>query len=116
MLIIESSLIQTGESHLNCCGFGFNGFDEKTKKPKWDLLSCVDIIPFEVGRFLFFLFIFSKSSHSLRSPLTHRQLAGSMKTGLDYWNKTTQTWLRFVAYDRVNKFKLLNTYLLSALW
>lgn len=37
-----------GESHLNCCGFGFNGFDEVTKKPKWDLLSCVDIIPFEV--------------------------------------------------------------------
>lgn len=36
------------ESHLNCCGFGFNGFDEQTGKSKWNLVSTIDILSFEV--------------------------------------------------------------------
>jgi len=35
---------------------------------------------------------------------------------LEYWNKTTQVWLRRTAYDRNRKYKLLLTYTLSALW
>jgi lysophospholipid acyltransferase 1/2 len=36
-----------GETLTNACGFGFNGFDEQ-KNPKWDLISSVDIVSFEV--------------------------------------------------------------------
>jgi len=35
---------------------------------------------------------------------------------LEFWNKTTQVWLRRTAYERNTKHKLLLTYILSALW
>lgn len=44
------------------------------------------------------------------------QFGLSLRSCLLAWNKTTQSWLRFVAYDRTPKYKLLFTYLLSALW
>ena len=37
-----------GETLTNASGFGFNGFDENNN-PKWDLISSVDIVDFEVG-------------------------------------------------------------------
>lgn len=36
------------ESHLNCSGFGLSAFDEETGKSKWDLVSTIDILSFEV--------------------------------------------------------------------
>ena len=35
----------------NASGLGFNGYDPKGQ-PKWDLISNVDIINFEVKRFV----------------------------------------------------------------
>ncbi|GIY13449.1 lysophospholipid acyltransferase 2 [Caerostris extrusa] len=57
---------------------------------KWDLMSNVDIIRFEFS-------------------LNFRET-------LETWNKSTQMWLRFIAYDRAPSHKTLWTYVLSALW
>lgn len=79
-----------GEVLSNVSGLGFNGYDEKGR-PKWDLLSNMDLWKFET--------------------------CFSMRDAIIAWNKTTQTWLRRTAYDRVpRKFSVLATYTLSALW
>lgn len=43
-------------------------------------------------------------------------MARSLKEAIDAWNKTTQTWLRRIAYERASKYRTLATYTLSAIW
>lgn len=79
-----------GEAISNASGLGFSGYDSQGK-PKWDLLSNMDLWKFET--------------------------CCSMRDSILAWNKTTQTWLRRTAYDRVpRKFAVLATYILSAIW
>lgn len=79
-----------GEVISNVSGLGFNGYDF-LHRPKWDLLSNMDLWKFETCL--------------------------SMRDAIIAWNKTTQTWLRRTAYDRVpKKLSVLATYVLSALW
>ncbi|VDK46033.1 unnamed protein product [Anisakis simplex] len=74
----------------NVSGFGFNGYD-KNGKPRWDLMSNVDVIGVE--------------------------MATNFKETLDSWNCCTMHWLRRVAYDRVaERYRTVATYLLSAFW
>ncbi|XP_031836461.1 lysophospholipid acyltransferase 6 isoform X2 [Nomia melanderi] len=73
----------------NNSGLGYNGVDEKGQH-KWDLYSNVDVYGFEM-------------SLSLRDSIEH-------------WNKGTNSWLRFIVYERVKHSKLVLTYALSALW
>ncbi|KAG9508740.1 Growth hormone-inducible transmembrane protein, partial [Fragariocoptes setiger] len=79
-----------GESVSNSIGFGYGGIDKETNQPKWDKCSSMDLIKFE-------------TSLNLRDAI----LA---------WNKSTQTWLRRTAYERAPRFRLLATYVLSAVW
>lgn len=44
------------------------------------------------------------------------QTSLDLRTALNLWNKTTQNWLRTSAYDRNKRFKMLYTYILSAVW
>ena len=45
------------ESVCNASGLGFNGIDPKTERPKWNLMTNIDILGFEVS-FAFFSFFF----------------------------------------------------------
>lgn len=45
------------EAISNASGLGFNGLDEKTKEPKWDLMQNIDIFAFEVSTKFFCFFI-----------------------------------------------------------
>ncbi|XP_035209744.1 membrane-bound O-acyltransferase domain-containing protein 2-like isoform X1 [Stegodyphus dumicola] len=78
-----------GEAVCNASGMGFNGYTSDGRS-KWDLMSNVDIIRFEFS-------------------LNFRET-------LETWNKSTQMWLRTIAYDRAPSHKTLWTYVLSALW
>ncbi|XP_053214469.1 lysophospholipid acyltransferase 6-like [Panonychus citri] len=78
-----------GAACCNAAGLGFNGFNSKNE-PKWDLLDPVDILRFEF-------------SHNLREALAT-------------WNKPTQCWLRRSIYERSPKYRMLATYVLSAMW
>ncbi|XP_043266771.1 lysophospholipid acyltransferase 2 isoform X2 [Venturia canescens] len=73
----------------NNSGLGRNGRNPDGSV-KWDLISNVDVIPFEL-------------SLSLRDTVEH-------------WNKGTNRWLRSVVYERVKRHKVLLTYTLSAVW
>lgn len=73
----------------NNSGLGFNGFSE-TGEQKWDLISNVDIISFEV--------------------------ASNLRNSIDSWNKGTNRWLRVMVYERVSAHSTALTYGLSALW
>lgn len=73
----------------NNSGLGFNGFSE-TGEQKWDLISNVDIISFEV--------------------------ASNLRNSIDAWNKGTNRWLRVMVYERVKSHSTALTYGLSALW
>lgn len=44
------------------------------------------------------------------------QNAPNFRDALIYWNKTTQNWLRRIAYERSRHYRLLVTYVLSAFW
>lgn len=35
---------------------------------------------------------------------------------IDYWNRTTQSWLRRYAYERTNNYRTVVTYVMSAVW
>jgi hypothetical protein len=35
---------------------------------------------------------------------------------IDSWNIQTQTWLKFVCYERVSKFKSLSVFVLTIIW
>ncbi|XP_022239812.1 lysophospholipid acyltransferase 1-like [Limulus polyphemus] len=78
-----------GEAVCNAAGQGFSGFSSDNQ-PKWDLLSNVDIVRFE--------------------------LSVNFRESLETWNKTTQNWLKMIAYDRAARHKTLVTYILSAIW
>lgn len=74
----------------NASGFGFNGYDEKSGEPKWDLINNINIWQLE------------KST--------------SMKGITDNWNIQTSKWLRAVAYERLPRGKTLGVFVLSAFW
>ncbi|XP_076362099.1 lysophospholipid acyltransferase 6-like isoform X2 [Tachypleus tridentatus] len=78
-----------GESVANASGLGFNGFTTDGK-PKWDLVSNIDILNFE--------------------------LSSNVRETVKTWNISTQQWLKIIVYDRAPSHKTLLTYLLSALW
>lgn len=78
-----------GEAICNAAGFGFNGYTNDGKA-RWNLISNVDIVTIE-------------TSTSLRELLIA-------------WNKSTQTWLRTVSYERVPRHRTLLTFVLSAMW
>lgn len=79
-----------GEASTNLTGLGFNGYDEN-KNPKWDLIANMD--------------------------LWHFETCLNFRSAIIAWNKSTQTWLRRTAYERVPKhLAVLSTYCLSALW
>uniref|UniRef100_A0A8D8PMQ1 Lysophospholipid acyltransferase 1 n=1 Tax=Cacopsylla melanoneura TaxID=428564 RepID=A0A8D8PMQ1_9HEMI len=73
----------------NNSGLGFNGLTE-TGEQKWDLISNVDIISFE--------------------------MATNFRNSIDAWNKGTNRWLRVMVYERVQSHSTGLTYGLSALW
>lgn len=79
-----------GETISNLTGFGFNGFDANGN-PRWNLISNMELWKFETST--------------------------SLRDALHSWNKTTQSWLRRIAYERApRKLAVLSTYLLSAIW
>ncbi|XP_078423296.1 membrane-bound glycerophospholipid O-acyltransferase 2-like isoform X1 [Cetorhinus maximus] len=73
----------------NAAGFGFTGYDSRGK-PRWDLLSNLNIVNVE--------------------------FATSLKMFIDNWNIQTALWLKEVCYDRCPFNPTLVTFLLSALW
>jgi lysophospholipid acyltransferase 1/2 len=74
----------------NASGFGFNGFDEATGEPKWDLLENVNIVAIE------------KST--------------SIKGIIDNWNMQTSKWMRAIAFERLGRGKTFGVFFLSAVW
>jgi lysophospholipid acyltransferase 1/2 len=78
-----------GETICNASGLGFNGFD-KEGSADWELVSNINIWRLETSL--------------------------NFKILLDNWNKTTQSWLRRYAYERVRNNRVLITYILSAVW
>lgn len=79
-----------GEAISNASGLGFNGYD-RNGKPMWNLISNMNLWKFETCL--------------------------SLREAIHAWNKTTQSWLRRTAYERVpRKFSVLATYMLSAVW
>lgn len=40
----------------------------------------------------------------------------SLRDSIDNWNKSTNRWLRFIVYERTNRFGTILTYCLSAMW
>ncbi|XP_055320528.1 lysophospholipid acyltransferase 6 isoform X2 [Sitodiplosis mosellana] len=74
----------------NNSGLGFNGY-EKDGNPKWDLISNINVISFE--------------------------LATNMRDAINNWNLGTNQWLRIVVYERVpKKYGTFLTFGLSSLW
>lgn len=78
-----------GEAICNASGFGFNGYTSDGKA-RWNLLTNVDI-------------------YTIETSLNLREL-------LIAWNKSTQTWLRNVSYERVEHHRTQLTFVLSAMW
>ncbi|KAM3161106.1 Acyltransferase for lyso-phosphatidylethanolamine [Lachancea thermotolerans] len=79
------------------CGLGYNGYDPKTKKIRWDRVRNIDIWKFET--------------------------ASNTHEGLEAWNMNTNKWLKYYVYLRVTKpgakpgFRsTLFTFLTSAFW
>ncbi|CED83777.1 Predicted membrane protein [Phaffia rhodozyma] len=79
------------------CGFGFNGYDPKTGRTKWNKVRNIDIIRIET--------------------------AENYKVLFDSWNMRTSIWLRESVYKRINShgkkpgFKTtLATFTTSAFW
>ncbi|CAO1359362.1 unnamed protein product [Diamesa serratosioi] len=74
----------------NNSGLGFNGY-EVDGSPKWDLITNIYVIPFELGT--------------------------SFRDCVNNWNIGTNLWLRMVVYERVPKnYGTVLTFALSALW
>ncbi|XP_063926151.1 lysophospholipid acyltransferase 6 isoform X2 [Zophobas morio] len=73
----------------NNAGIGFNGVDENGAT-KWDKFSNVDILGFEC--------------------------ALNLRDAIASWNLGTNKWLRMVVYERVDKYSMILTYSLSAIW
>ncbi|XP_073945318.1 lysophospholipid acyltransferase 6 [Choristoneura fumiferana] len=78
------------EAICNNCGMGFNGYDNNGT-PKWDKMSNIDVFGFEFAQ-------------NFRSAVTS-------------WNKNTNAWLRYVAYERGGAaWRTARVYALSAIW
>ncbi|XP_049869292.1 lysophospholipid acyltransferase 6 [Pectinophora gossypiella] len=78
------------EAICNNSGMGFNGYDTNGK-PKWDKMSNIDVFGFE--------------------------FAQNFRTAVACWNKNTNAWLRYVAYERGSKaWRTARVYALSAVW
>uniref|UniRef100_A0A0K8TMH1 Putative conserved plasma membrane protein n=1 Tax=Tabanus bromius TaxID=304241 RepID=A0A0K8TMH1_TABBR len=74
----------------NNSGLGFNGY-EKDGSAKWDLISNINVLPFEFGT--------------------------NFRDSINNWNIGTNRWLREVVYERVpKKYGTILTFGLSALW
>ncbi|KAG0360206.1 lysophospholipid acyltransferase [Gamsiella multidivaricata] len=78
-------------------GFGYNGVDPKTGKPRWDASSNIDVWAYETGQ--------------------------SVKALADSWNKGTNQWLKNSVYLRVVKpgakpgvLETFSTFAVSAFW
>nr|XP_039258681.1 lysophospholipid acyltransferase 2-like [Styela clava] len=79
------------DSVCNTAGLGFNGYDEKNGKPRWNKFSNIDFFGIE--------------------------MATSFKLYIDNWNMMTVKWLRRVCYDRApSAYRTQLTFLLSAMW
>ncbi|KAJ2946043.1 hypothetical protein O0L34_g4962 [Tuta absoluta] len=77
------------EAICNNSGMGFNGYDTDGQ-PKWDKMSNIDVFDFE--------------------------FAQNFRTAIAAWNKNTNTWLRYVAYERGAACRTARVYTLSAVW
>nr|XP_002120717.1 membrane-bound O-acyltransferase domain-containing protein 2 [Ciona intestinalis] len=74
----------------NEAGIGFNGYTANGK-PKWDLISNINIPNIE--------------------------FATGLKTYIDNWNIMTVQWIRLISYDRLQpKYRTLGSFILSAFW
>jgi lysophospholipid acyltransferase len=86
-LVIESSIISSGQ--------GYNGIDEKTKKPKFDRIYQIEILGCEFGIFAVAI--------------------------AEVWNHGAHMWLKRYVYFRLNAvlnrdLSLYLTYVISAFW
>lgn len=98
----------------NNSGLGFNGY-EKDGNPKWDLISNINVIAFEVKLTLNHWFE-HRNLHSI-FWFSLMQLATNLRDAISSWNLGTNRWLRLVVYERVpKKYGTLLTFSLSALW
>ena len=82
----------TIESISNVNTLGFNGYD-KSGNPKWDLVTNIDILGYELGTFYYRIIVF---------------------------NKLTAIWLKRIVFERITfgskNNKRLITFILSLLW
>ena len=101
------------DSICNASGLGFNGYDSQGEA-KWDLISNVDVVKFEVFADLIICYRFDSYSNDVF--FFFRQFGLSLRDSIDNWNKFTNRWLRFVVYERTSKGKTILTYGLSAMW
>lgn len=80
-----------GDITNNAAGFGHAGFDEETKKSKWNLAENMNIWEIESGN--------------------------SPKLLIEKWNKLSAIWLRHLVYSRHSSPRnLYLTYAVSSLW
>jgi len=87
----------TADAICNSAGLGFNGYDSDGS-PKWDLISNIDVIKFELG--------------------------SNFRNCINSWNIGTNYWLRMIVYDRLpmvntaseSTFRTILTFSLSAIW
>uniref|UniRef100_A0A2P2I1K5 Lysophospholipid acyltransferase 1 n=1 Tax=Hirondellea gigas TaxID=1518452 RepID=A0A2P2I1K5_9CRUS len=77
------------EAACNMGGLGYSGTDSDGNH-LWNGASNVDIMNVEFG--------------------------SSLRTTLDGWNSKTMIWLRYAAYERLPKHKVIGTYFLSSIW
>lgn len=76
-----------GEAVNTSAGLGFNGYDDRGDA-RWDLIDNADIWKVEFST--------------------------SLKELLDYWNRSTMFWLRYVIYERTKS--TVAVFLFSAFW
>jgi len=80
-----------GDITNNSAGFGHAGYDQETKKPKWNLVENMNIWEIESGN--------------------------SPKLLIEKWNKLSAIWLRHLVYSRHSSpWNLYLTYAVSSLW
>ncbi|KAH8253943.1 hypothetical protein KR032_007830 [Drosophila birchii] len=96
----------------NNSGLGFTGYD-KDGNPKWDLISNINVLSFEVIDYKSLLrYIFANIL--LYFIL---QFSTNMRDAINNWNCGTNRWLRTLVYERVPlKYGTLLTFALSAVW
>jgi hypothetical protein len=96
-----------GEAIAISAGFGLI---KSENEQKWQYISSVDILGFEVRHSVLGLI------DCVLINCDFVQFALNFRECLSAWNITTQGWLRRIAYERVNTYKTSVTYVLSAFW